>query len=57
MRLTINIGSQDGVSTNEILSQDIGALRSVGYKQEFLDVSSGVKKYLDVLSRWPKNEY
>ena len=24
MRLTINIGSQDGVSTNEILSQDIG---------------------------------
>ena len=36
---------------------DIGALRSAGYKQEFLDVSSGVKKYLDVLSGWPKNEY
>ena len=24
MRLTINIGSQDGIATNEILSQDIG---------------------------------
>lgn len=36
---------------------DIGALRKVGYDQEFLDVNSGVKKYLDVLSDWPKNEY
>ena len=36
---------------------DIGALRNAGYKQEFLDVSIGVKKYLDVLSDWPKNEY
>jgi len=36
---------------------DIGALRKVGYDQEFLDVNSGVKKYLDVLSGWPKNEY
>ncbi len=36
---------------------DIGALRKAGYDQEFLDVNSGVKKYLDVLSGWPKNEY
>ena len=36
---------------------DIGALREAGYTQEFLDVNSGVKKYLDILSGWPKNEY
>jgi len=35
---------------------DIGALRKAGYTQDFLDVNTGVKKYLDVLSGWPKNE-
>ena len=36
---------------------DIGALRKAGYSEDFLDVNAGVKKYLDALSGWPKNEY
>ena len=36
---------------------DIDSLRKAGYSQEFLDVKAGVKKYLDALSAWPKNEY
>ena len=36
---------------------DISALRKAGYIEDFLDVNAGVKKYLDALSDWPKNEY
>ena len=36
---------------------DIDSLRKVGYTEDFLDVNAGVKKYLDALSAWPKNEY
>ena len=36
---------------------DITSLREAGYKEDFLNVSNGVKKYLDVLSGWPKNEH
>lgn len=36
---------------------DIEALRKAGYTEDFLDVNAGVKKYLDTLSGWPKNEY
>ena len=36
---------------------DISKLRNAGYSENFLDVSSGVKKYLDTLKNWPKNEY
>ena len=36
---------------------DIEALRKAGFTEDFLDVNAGVKKYLDVLSGWPKNEY
>ena len=36
---------------------DIEALRKAGYTEDFLDVNAGVKKYLDALSGWPKNEY
>ena len=35
---------------------DISKLRKVGYKDEFLNVQEGVKKYLDRLESWPKNE-
>ena len=35
---------------------DISKLRKVGYKDEFLNVQEGVKKYLDKLESWPKNE-
>ena len=35
---------------------DISKLRKVGYKDEFLNVQEGVKKYLDTLESWPKNE-
>ena len=36
---------------------DISSLREAGYKEDFLSVSKGVRKYLDVLSGWPKNEH
>tara|TARA_Y100001970_G_scaffold98563_1_gene123888 strand:- start:35649 stop:36614 length:966 start_codon:yes stop_codon:yes gene_type:complete len=36
---------------------DIGSLRKAGYTKDFLDVNTGVKKYLDALSGWPKNDY
>jgi ADP-L-glycero-D-manno-heptose 6-epimerase len=36
---------------------DISKLRNAGYSENFLDVSIGVKKYLDTLKNWPKNEY
>ncbi len=36
---------------------DIEELRKAGYTEDFLDVNAGVKKYLDALSGWPKNEY
>ena len=36
---------------------DIEALRKAGFTEDFLDVSACVKKYLDTLSGWPKNEY
>ena len=36
---------------------DITSLREAGYKEDFLNVSNGVRKYLDVLSGWPKNEH
>ena len=35
---------------------DISKLRKAGYKDEFLSVQEGVKKYLDRLESWPKNE-
>ena len=35
---------------------DISRLREVGYKEEFLSVQEGVKKYLDSLESWPNNE-
>ena len=35
---------------------DISKLRKVGYKDHFLNVQEGVKKYLDRLESWPKNE-
>jgi len=35
---------------------DIASLREAGYKEEFLNVSDGVKKYLTALSGWPKND-
>jgi len=35
---------------------NISKLRKVGYKDEFLNVQEGVKKYLDRLESWPKNE-
>ena len=35
---------------------DISKLRKAGYKDKFLNVQEGVKKYLDRLESWPKNE-
>ena len=35
---------------------NISKLRKAGYKNEFLNVQEGVKKYLDRLESWPKNE-
>ena len=35
---------------------NISKLREAGYKDEFLNVQEGVKKYLDRLENWPKNE-
>ena len=35
---------------------DISKLREAGYKDEFLNVQEGIKKYLDRLESWPKNE-
>ena len=35
---------------------DIKKLRQVGYEEEFLSVEEGVKKYLDSIEQWPKNE-
>ena len=35
---------------------NISKLREAGYKDEFLNVQEGVKKYLDRLESWPKNE-
>ena len=34
---------------------NISKLREAGYKDEFLNVQEGVKKYLDRLESWPKN--
>ena len=35
---------------------NISKLRKAGYKDEFLNVQEGVKKYLDRLESWPKND-
>ena len=35
---------------------DINKLRQAGYKEDFLEVQSGVQLYLEKLSNWPKNE-
>ena len=35
---------------------DISRLREAGYKETFLSVQEGVKKYLDSLESWPNNE-
>jgi len=35
---------------------DIGKLRTAGYQQDFVDVQTGVRLYLEKLSNWPKNE-
>ena len=35
---------------------NISKLREAGYKEEFLNVQEGVKRYLDTLEGWPKNE-
>ena len=35
---------------------DIKKLRDVGYQEKFLTVQEGVKRYLDSIENWPKNE-
>jgi ADP-L-glycero-D-manno-heptose 6-epimerase len=35
---------------------DIAKLREAGYEEEFLNVQEGVKRYLDTIESWPKNE-
>ena len=35
---------------------DITKLREAGYEEEFLNVQEGVKRYLDTIESWPKNE-
>lgn len=35
---------------------DIAKLRKAGYEEEFLNVQEGVKRYLDTIESWPKNE-
>ena len=35
---------------------DITKLRDAGYEEEFLNVQEGVKRYLDTIESWPKNE-
>jgi ADP-L-glycero-D-manno-heptose 6-epimerase len=35
---------------------DITKLREAGYEEEFLNVQDGVKRYLDTIESWPKNE-
>ena len=35
---------------------DIAKLREAGYEEEFLNVQDGVKRYLDTIESWPKNE-
>ena len=35
---------------------NISKLRKAGYKEDFIDVSHGVKLYLDTLEKWPKND-
>jgi len=35
---------------------NIDKLRAVGYPENFLDVQSGVKLYLEKLQNWPQNE-
>ena len=35
---------------------DIAKLREAGYEEEFLNVQEGVKRYLDTMESWPKNE-
>ena len=34
---------------------NIDRLRQAGYQEDFLDVQSGIKLYLDELQNWPKN--
>ena len=41
---------------SKLYSSYISKLRKAGYKDEFLNVQEGVKKYLDRLESWPKNE-
>ena len=36
---------------------DIAKLREAGYEEEFLNVQEGVKRYLDTMESWPKNEH
>ena len=36
---------------------DLSNLREAGYKENFMDVETGIKKYLDVLEDWSRNEY
>ncbi|MDG1680679.1 MAG: ADP-glyceromanno-heptose 6-epimerase [SAR86 cluster bacterium] len=35
---------------------DIAKLREAGYEEEFLNFQEGVKRYLDTMESWPKNE-
>ena len=35
---------------------NISKLREAGYEEEFVDVKEGVKRYLDNLEGWPKND-
>ena len=36
---------------------NISKLRKVGYTEDFIDVTEGVKLYLDTLENWPKNDF
>ena len=35
---------------------DVKKLRDVGYQEKFISVQDGVKRYLDSIENWPKNE-
>ena len=36
---------------------NISKLRKVGYTEDFIDITEGVKLYLDTLENWPKNDF
>ena len=36
---------------------NISKLRKVGYTEDFIDITEGVKLYLDTIENWPKNDF